>query len=347
MLSVVEHSENDCRSWDEYVHTSSNASAFHLWGWKRIFEKTYGLKASYLSVQNDGQIVGVLPLIFVKGPVLGNYLTSMTGGIAAESDEAALLLYQHAVELVKKNNFNYLALRDCSKKLDHPELVTDDGHVSMVLEMIPDFEELQSNVDRKTKQRINKAKKQSLVSVLGNQAELIEKYYPIYLQAMKERGTPTQGMKFFKNSIKEYPERLMLLAIQKDGDMLGGGYSFTYRDTLVCLWSGMARQYLSLNTSYLLIWDTIELAKTLGVRWVDLGRSQIDSGTYKHKKQWGAKPVKLYQQYYLHKAKQAPSSGNNRNEELMYQTFVKTWRKMPTWMTEIFGPVLRKQVPFG
>jgi hypothetical protein len=73
----------------------------------------------------------------------------------------------------------------------------------------------------------------------------------------------------------------------------------------------------------------------------------MDSGAYRHKKQWGAKPVPLYQQYYLHTAKEAPSSGTNRNEEAMYQTFVKSWQKIPLWMTEIFGPILRKQVPFG
>lgn len=347
MIDVVETSEKDCQVWDDYVNRSENASAFQLWGWKRVFEKTYGFNSAYLTARENGRVVGVLPLLFVKGPVLGNYITSMPGGMATENDGAARALFDYAVELVKTHNFRYLALRDSFQKYDFPELVTDEAHVAMVIDMQPDLEEITRNINRKTRQRINKARKAELEATTDNNIELIEDYYPIYMQAMRERGTPTQGFKFFKNSVVQFPDHLDLLAIHKDKNMLGGGYSFTFQNTLVCLWSGMAREYLPLNTSYMLIWETIVLADKLGVTCLDLGRSQMDSGAYVHKKQWGAKPVQLYQQYYLNTANEAPSSGNNRNEERMYQTFVKGWQRVPLWMTELVGPMLRKQVPFG
>jgi FemAB-related protein (PEP-CTERM system-associated) len=345
MIEVVEHTEAEHQLWEDYVNNSPSASGFHLWGWKRVFEKTFRLKTHYLAAQVDGKVAGVLPLFFVRSPVFGNYLTSLPGGAAGEDDEVLSALIKYGVELTKKKNARYLAIRDGKKKLEHPGLETDDRQVSMTIDMAPEIEEIHKNISRTTRQRTKKARKKGVDTV--NDIKMVEPYYPIYSASMRERGTPTQGYKFFKNAAEEFPKKLSLLAIEKDGEIMGGGYSFIFNNTLECLWSGMLREFFSLNISYVLIWDTIEYANQEQVRWLELGRSQVDSGTFKHKKQWGAAPVQLYQQYYLNKGEDLPSAGNSRNEQVFYRSFVNVWQRLPLPVTDFLGPILRTQVPFG
>jgi hypothetical protein len=80
---------------------------------------------------------------------------------------------------------------------------------------------------------------------------------------------------------------------------------------------------------------------------VDLGRSKKDSGGYTFKKVFGGKPLPLYQQVYMNGAGNLPKVGNSMKEDQKYHYFVNIWRRLPTTITEVLGPMLRKQIPFG
>jgi lipid II:glycine glycyltransferase (peptidoglycan interpeptide bridge formation enzyme) len=297
-----------------------------------------------IAAYEGGHIIGVLPLLHIKTG-LGNYLTSMPGGLISDSPQAADNILAFAKTLVKDLQARYLVLRDSKLIHNDRELITDQNHFSMVVSLEHGPEEVQKNISRKTKQITRNAYKSGIHSVVDNK-HLIE-YYPVYLRAMREKGTPTQGFKFFKNAIEEYPDRFKLIVIFQDRHILGGGFIFDFRYQTICTWAGLREKYLPINAGYAFYMDTIQEAIHQGKQTINLGRSYINSGTYQYKLKWGAKPEQLYQQYYLHRRKNPPVTGGHRNGKFAQRMVMNVWQHIPDPIAERIGPVIRRQIPFG
>src|SRR5262245_54989574 len=79
-------------AWDAFVQRMAAGTFFHLSGWKRVIEKTFGHQTFYLLARRGAEVTGVLPLTQVKSVLFGNSLISnafcVHGGIIA-SDEAS------------------------------------------------------------------------------------------------------------------------------------------------------------------------------------------------------------------------------------------------------------------
>jgi hypothetical protein len=74
----------------------------------------------------------------------------------------------------------------------------------------------------------------------------------------------------------------------------------------------------------------------------DFGRSTEGEGTYKFKKQWGAKPQPLtwYESIDCkHVAKKGMCKANSQRESAAI-----LWKKQPLWLANMIGPHLRKYI---
>src|SRR5688572_32570906 len=89
-LVVVPATETEARQWDAFVANKPNAS-YHAWGWRGVFERTFGHQCHYLAARSFDGIHGVLPLVQINSPLFGRTLTSLPfvnyGGVIAEDDE--------------------------------------------------------------------------------------------------------------------------------------------------------------------------------------------------------------------------------------------------------------------
>ncbi|MHB1206544.1 MAG: hypothetical protein ACYCZX_13315, partial [Rhodospirillaceae bacterium] len=68
--------DHGCRRWDDFVETCAEATFFHRSGWRRVIEDTFGHRTHNCSVERDGEIVGVLPLVEVKSALFGHAIIS-------------------------------------------------------------------------------------------------------------------------------------------------------------------------------------------------------------------------------------------------------------------------------
>lgn len=331
--------------WDDYVWASSDANHFHLSGWKSVMEAAFDHNPHYLLAKDGNQVQGILPLIPISSRLTGRYVTSLPGGICASNEEAADLLIHAAIDFVKRVQADYLILRDSFIKWASPDLITNDDHCTFEVELDEDPDKIWRGVNRRTRQSINRAYQADLKINLGK--ENLDIYYPIYSQALQEKGTPSQGLTFFKHLIKEFPSIFNLFVVRRDTEILGGGFVAIFKDTIFNTWSGMPRQYYNFNTGYFLYWETLKFGCENGFQRVDLGRSKWESGVYKFKKQWRGNPKPLYQQYYLNGISQPPAVGNQRSDQLQYRIFTDMWKRLPFALTEIVGTQLRKRMPFG
>jgi FemAB-related protein (PEP-CTERM system-associated) len=344
-VDILVLNNHNRKEWDEFVRECPAASHFHLSGWGSILKEAFGHNPYYLFAKDGDRIRGILPLIPIDSRLSGRYVTSLPGGICSLDEEAADLLIQAAVEFVKSVQASYLILRDGYQKWESHDLVTNDDHCTLLVELDEDPDKLWCSVNRRTRQSINKAYQADLRVIHGNNH--LQDFYPIYLQALQERGTPTQGLKYFKQLIEEFPSIFDIFVVHRNEQIFGGGFVALFKDTIYNTWSGTPRKFYDFHTSYILYWETIKYGCNNGYHWLDLGRSLKNSGVFTFKNQWRGELVPLYQQFYLNGISNPPAVGNQRNSHIQYRIFFEVWKHLPAYFTELLGSQIRQRMPFG
>jgi FemAB-related protein (PEP-CTERM system-associated) len=344
-MEVLELQEQDKQCWDKYVHGAQQATVFQLAGWKNVMEDIFGLRTFFLYAQEGDVIQGVLPLLLVKSRIAGNYITSMPNAICAQDEAAAQALIQRAKELVRASGADYLVLRDSYQKWNSPDLVTNEDHCTMVVELDDDPEHVWMAFDKRVRQSTKKAIRADVEVLMGRNG--LEDLYPAYSRANRDMGTPTLGSAFFSKVLSEFPRHFTVMTVRHEGEVLGGGFVAFFKDTLYNTWGGVLRDSYDLRSNYILYWETLKYGCENGFQWADLGRSEWESGTYQFKRHWTAEPRPLYQQFYLNGSSQLPAVGSTRETDPRYRHFVSVWSRLPLPLTEVLGPWLRRRMPFG
>ncbi len=344
-MQVLELQNRDREEWDRYVLGSARATVFQLAGWQTVIEGAWGLRSHFLLAKEGEQITGVLPLLRVRSRLSGNFFTSMPGAICAKDDTAAHALVEHAKELVKAHRASYLILRDSRHRWDLPEMVTNEDHVTLMVKLAADPDQVRRSFQKRTRQLVNTALRNGLKVKTG--AEHLESFYPTYARAMRDLGTPSPGLDFFRKVVTQFPAFTDLITVYSADRVVGGGFLAPFRDTVYCTWAGLLREFYEQRSSHLLIWETIQYGCQKGLQWVDLGRCRKGSGGYVFKKDFGSEGQQLYQQFYLNGITRPPAVGAGMEDDLKYRLFVNVWRRLPLAITEALGPQLRRRMPFG
>jgi FemAB-related protein (PEP-CTERM system-associated) len=344
-MNVVELADSDRPLWDAYVHNAEGARVWHLSSWREVMQPIFGLRPHYLYAVEGGEVRGVLPLWEVKHLLSGHYFTSLPGGLCAEDELTARALVDRAKALVRERRARYLILRDSYRKWDLPELGTQDDHCTFMVRLTAEPEKMWRTLPRRTRNATDKATESGLEIASG--AEHSPAFYSAYARSMRELGTPSQGAAFFRQISQQLPDQFRLLVVRNNPEVIGGGYIALFKDTVLCTWSGMLRQYYSIQPNSLLYWGVLKAGCEEGYRWADLGRSLRGSGTYEFKRKWAGEPQPLYQQVYLNGISQPPAVGSQREDDSKYRLFVQVWRRLPLPVAEMLGPRIRRAVPFG
>ena len=86
-------------------------------------------------------------------------------------------------------------------------------------------------------------------------------------------------------------------------------------------------------------WEAVRFGIDRGLQYLDLGRSQTGSGTYRYKEQWGAKPAQL--KYLVYDGGRGAGGPPDRKA---LSRFTGLWRLAPDYITDRVGPVLIKYI---
>src|SRR5688500_6158948 len=84
---IIVGSQVDPQAWDRFVGAHPDASFYHLWEWRHVFERAFHHRTEYLAATCDDEIVGVLPLVIVESWLLARHAVSLPfvnyGGVLA------------------------------------------------------------------------------------------------------------------------------------------------------------------------------------------------------------------------------------------------------------------------
>jgi FemAB-related protein (PEP-CTERM system-associated) len=336
-------SEASERDWDRFVASRADASGYHVWRWRRVFESAFGHETLYLAAREEGRIVGVLPLVIFRSRLFGRCAVSLPfvnyGGVCAEDDEVAACLVRKAASLAAHAGLSHVELRHQTRQC--PDLPSRDHKVGMYLPLERDAAEAWNRLDKKVRNQVRKAEKSGLTARWGGR-ELLDSFYAVFARNMRDLGTPVYSPRFFSEVLAAFPESARVCLVDHGETTVAGAIALRHRDVLEVPWASSLRDYRSMCPNNLMYWRIIEDAIEHRVATLDFGRSTPNEGTFHFKQQWGAEPKPLHWEYALNGAAALPnvSPANPR-----YRAAIAVWTRLPLILTNWIGPHIVRSIP--
>jgi FemAB-related protein (PEP-CTERM system-associated) len=336
--------------WDGFVRDFPGASVYHRSGWSLLARDVFRLRAWFIEARDaGGSLVGVLPLVQQRS-LIGNFATSVPffnyGGVLARRDDHALLLMERARDLARAAGCSYLELRDVQRR---PAALAAgwqlrSDKVSMVLELPGSAEELGKRLGSKLRSQIKRADREGVQKRVGG-AELLDAFYDVFCRNMHELGTPVYPRRFFSAILEAFPGDTRLVVIERGNTPLAAGFLVFSDHGAEIPWASCRADAKALGVNMKLYWEVLSASIERGCRSFDFGRSTADSGTFRFKQQWGARPLQL--NWYRWERK-APAAGASRpaaqGRAMRLATVV--WQRLPLRLANALGPYVSPSLPW-
>jgi FemAB-related protein (PEP-CTERM system-associated) len=325
-------------SWDDFLVQHPNETIYHHPFWGTIMQQAYGNHPYYLTARCAGQITGILQLVAQKSILFGHHLCSLpyfdASGILAQDNQSSDMIVAKSRDLLKELSVDWVELRHLNP-MDASIPVRSDK-ITLQLPLPEDEETLWKQFTTKVRNKIRKTQ-QNNVEVKQGGIELVDDFYKVYTQNMRDLGSPPHSGRFFRLIVEYFPKNTKLFAVYLDGRAIAASLTLTDRNAFRVPWSGTVQQGKSLNTNMILYWSMLAEACRASTKSFDFGRSSRDSGTHMFKKQWGAVDIPLYWHFLLPPGKDLPDLNPDSPK---YHLMVACWKKLPLPITRLLGPRL-------
>lgn len=333
----------DIARWDAFVLRFPAATFFHRAGWQAVIEQAFGHKTWFYYVEQDGAIVGVLPLAQVKSRLFGHSLRSLPfcvyGGAVGESDAVRAMLDEAALRLARELQVDHLEYRPI--KAVH----TGDAHwhtkplyVTFRKAIVADDEANMNAIPRKQRAMVRKGIKLGLT---GEIDQTVDRMFAAYAESVHRLGTPVFSKRYFALLKQEFGDDCEVRVIVQDGKLVAGVLSFFFREEVLPYYGGgtaLAREVAGNDFMY---WNLMQAAAARGCRLFDFGRSKLGTGAYDFKKNWGFTAEPLEYEYHLIAGDQV-AENNPLNPK--YRMFIALWRRLPLPVANVLGPYIVKDL---
>ena len=333
--------------WDAFVAQDPEASLYHLSGWPEIAREVFGHQPLYLEArETSGALVGVLPVIQQKSRLLGNFATSLAffnyGGALARDAETAERLMHSAAEVAQGRGCRYLEFRDIHARSGPWAQRTDK--ITLQLELPATFEALSKRLGAKLRSQVKRADREDVQCRTGG-AELLDDFYGVFAENMRDLGTPVYPKRFFEAIVKRFESYCQMVVIDWQGEPAAAAFLTFWRNQAEVPWASCRARAKPLGLNMKLYWELLSLAVSRGCSVFDFGRSTIDSGTYRFKRQWGAEPKPLYwYRWERHPSGQAIEHGEGQGKVMQLATSV--WQRLPLGVANALGPHISGALPW-
>jgi FemAB-related protein (PEP-CTERM system-associated) len=328
--------------WDDYVLARPSATFFHLRGWAKVLGRTFGYRDCSLSVRRGGRTCGVLPLMLARNLPSGRSLVStpfgVYGGICADDEDAASVLLEGARTLAERLGVRYVELRNTEAVAGLP---VKDLYVTFRRPILPTHDENMARIPRNQRRSIRVGINRGLTSRVGGN-DLLEAFYGVYSQSMRNHGTPVFPRRLFTNLLDEFGASCRILGVFHEERLVSGVMTFFFRDQVMPYYGGSVREALHLAANDFMYWSLMCHGSDEGFGVFDFGRSKVDSGPYHFKRHWGFEPTPLPYQYLLVRQRSIPDL-SPRNPG--FGPAIRIWRRIPLSVTQWIGPKIVRFFP--
>lgn len=340
--------------YDAYVSRHPKATPYHSSGWLKAAERAYHHAGWLVTVHREGTLCGVLPLVEVKRPVGSKSLVSLPfcdlGGPLFDDADIRYLLLQEAKALAGTHKARLLEIREGGEALEEGEAEPGNsgaGKVRMLCPLPENSDVLFKSYKPKLRSQIRKAEKNGLRSEIRTDLEAVDLFYQVFAWNMRRLGSPVHSKEWFRELKRAFGNK-MLVGVVFLGDQPVGAGIVLVADNQACIpWASTLDHYNHLAPNMLLYWTLLSHVCDLGCPVFDFGRSTIGEGTYRFKKQWGARPYQLVWTDWI------TDDGSHQTENKTdQQTLISRirplveniWRRLPLAVANWIGPKLRRYI---
>jgi FemAB-related protein (PEP-CTERM system-associated) len=335
--------DSDSIRWDEFLIRHDDSNFYQKFAWKKVIEENFRHKCFFLIAEQNEEVKGVFPLVFISSMLFGKMMCSMPfvnfGSIASESSEISDQLIAYARKLTEDNDADYLEIRSLTSVSD--QLPTSLHKISMSLDLDPDPDTLWNNFKSKHRTNIRRVYKEN-IHVKQGRHELLDDFYELMAESWKFLGTPIYRKKLFRDILDNFPEDTRIFIAYQGDTPIATAFNGHFKQTIEGMWAGSLPSFKRLQPNYVLYWEMMKDGCETGFRHFHLGRSTTGSGAEDFKKKWNAYPRQLYWQYILNNLEEIPQL-NVKNPK--YEMAIKVWRKLPLSLTKVLGPLISPSIP--
>ena len=273
------------------------------------------------------------------------------GGAVPDHCETRQMLIWEAITLGNKIGAKQIELRNTENPINSKSLDVkkygkklfcseESRRYRLLLKLPESSSKLMAGFKSKLRSQIRRPSKSGCIAKYGK-TDLIDDFYTVFASNMRDLGSPVHSKRLFANIFKEFGDKTTIFIVTKNNVPLAGSITIGFRGTMHNPWASSLRQYSRFSPNMLLYWKMLEFACDNGYKVFDFGRSYLNEGTYRFKKQWGAEPVPLHWQYISYTKN---SNAHITSENRTFRAAGEFWKRLPVGLTKIIGPHLRRYI---
>ncbi|MDM7859627.1 FemAB family PEP-CTERM system-associated protein [Alteromonas sp. ASW11-36] len=296
-----------------------------------------------LALDEKENILGGLPITIMRTRLFGHFAISQPffnyGGPLTDYVDVFEQLLDFAEQWAFEMHLDYVEIRTLTPS---DKRSSSNKKVSMVLPLANSTDELRQSFGAKVRAQVNKANEFSPSVTFGGD-ELLNDFYHVLSTNMRDLGTPLYEKAWFKSLIDVLPKRAHLCVVYVTGKPVAASFLIKNSGVMEIPWASTLRKVNHMNINMWMYDQILAFAIEQRCGWFDFGRSTSGAGTYRFKKQWGAKPVQHYW-YTLGRDNTGVDDGLNPDNP-KFKLAIAIWQRLPVWVTRIIGPLVAKQLP--
>ena len=281
--------------WTALIDRHPNASVFHTSAWLRALQRTYDYAPiAFTTSPPTDALKNALVFSAVRSWLTGRRLVSLPFSdhcepLVESADELRALcaaVLQHRVQ----GRWKYVEIRPVSAtRLDESFQRAQTFYLHR-LDLLPDLDALLHAFHKDSIQRkIRRAEREHLTYEEGRSESLLRKLCHLLDLTRRRHQVPLQPLAWFRSLIDCFGENLSIRIASKDGAPAAGILTLAHGNRVVYKYGGSDARLNALGGMPFLFWKTVQDAKHMGARELDLGRSDCDNtGLIVFKDHWGA-----------------------------------------------------------
>ena len=179
-----------------------------------------------------------------------------------------------------------------------------------------------------------------MVTDFRTDEEAMDVFYRLHVATRRRQGVPVQPKSYFRRFYSDIVGKgLAFIAVTRiDAAVLSAAVFCVMHDTLVYKYGASDPAKMSLSSNYLMFWDSMTHAKTLGLRRIDFGKTAMgNEGLRLFKQKWGSEETRLA--YSYHPAAPQPTGEVSLSMNLAH----KLIQNSPQFVCRLAGELLYRR----
>lgn len=344
-MSITIKITKDKILWDQYVSTHPSATPYHKFAWLESVNQAYGHTCFALLAQQQGKVVGILPIVLMRRPFSKGKFCSLPfcdlGHALVDNKEVESKLFDFSIALLNEKPGRSFEYRDTETVPTEAQVPSQK--VRMVMPLPEDSNILLNGFKSKLRSQIRKSEKNGLTCVINNSQHSIENFYQIFAKNMHKLGSPVHSKQWFEALFEHYAKDIFLAVVYHEDKPVGAGIVLKNNTKMAIPWASTDADFNYLAPNMMLYWSLLKLSCEQACTEFDFGRSTFGEGTYKFKQQWGALPVPLVWSDLNNPQIETENDAIIEKNKLR-SSVEKLWSQLPIGFTTFIGPQIRKHI---